>query len=197
MIFYILFAISTVHPDEDFSEDDIDEMLEFKSTLDNDCSVTEIYEMELIPDDLQEILSSSSLGLIEPTKNAKVLKFKEKSLNIFEIFYNKKLDTLNKQDLVLKKPSYNKSRTLKKSFNFKNLKLDALSDENAELLAEEKNFIMEELDHITKLRIEMGLHNFDIYDYEIFKNKKVYNYKKKLKLKNRYTTKNHDADFFK
>lgn len=108
LFFFMVMSISIVYPDEDNTAEELDEFLEFRSTFNQDYSVTEIHELELIPEDLQDLLESVHIienKKIKPYKE--VASFYSKRDSLFESKCKEKIK--NKRHLSKK---YNESNAL-------------------------------------------------------------------------------------
>lgn len=89
MVLYILFAVSTAYPDEDYTQLEIDEMLDFRASLSIHGSITEIADLDLIPEDLVEILESASINVIDSKKDLNIINYEQECLEIIKPLYKK------------------------------------------------------------------------------------------------------------
>lgn len=111
LFIFMVMCISIIYPDEDNTDTELDEFLEFRSKFNQDYSVTESHELELIPEDLQDLLESGHF-----IKNKKVKPYKE--VSFFYSKYNSLFDFKSKK----KKIKYSSSKDNKlDSFYIKGL----------------------------------------------------------------------------
>lgn len=207
MALVLFIGVCLVGPDDDFTEDELDEWIEFRSAFADECTLTESMELELIPDDLQDVLTHTNISIDLPVKSkvANAFKLKSKSFNLFLDFNNNHLinkpnkiityDFYNNYNAIIKKDNLlNKfQKRYRKSLNklFKTSRYDNIvnskyvsQDKDTHLLLKkERRLVLKELKNITKLRVAMGFHSLDPYDYHVFINKDLGAYKKKLALK--------------
>lgn len=122
---FLFFGFSTVYPDEDHTAQEIDDFLEFRSRYNQDYTVTEAYEYELLPADLEELLEYTHTKK-EYDRSFDFYRSKERALFINEVksLYIKQKKSVA-VDLTNKKMYYHcspfPSKTKKNIINYKGL----------------------------------------------------------------------------
>lgn len=210
MAFVIFIGVCLVGPDDDFTDEELDDWMEFRSAYADECTLTESMELELIPDDLQDVLTQCNISIDLPTNrtnNVMVMKLKSKSLDIFKNFsennFIKKPHTVftyqfydyyknnltnnritNKTNMSTRHhiKHLNELFTMNKYEDLVKSKLSTQDRETYKFLNNERDIYLKELENITKLRVSMGFHSMDPYDYDVFINTDLVAYTKKNKL---------------